>query len=1110
MTIPSPAQSQVVRSSLELVVIPQAPPPVTIAEQFQSNVRLHIAILKHTLLLLLQLPMVVVLWFLLLTGLRAKFAWGILWARSSAQLTAFLAPADAQQPSLGTASMENGHVASDALSARVQHDHMNDDAPDRAWALLSQFLSLLFDPLCAVCAVMLMLTWRHEQIRMRWNHERHITMHNYHFVVGEEFVWFCIDLPFVAVALCACGTLVRIPLVWRLLRTNRFTHEEKRQALIVQFVLMIVDVLMLLMLILLCLLPWRLKEVWHKMQRHAENNRRISVAMGKETLAQVVLPEDRLPSDITSQKPLVNESDAHQPTVVVEEQKMHDPQLASKNSWPPVFSSSEMSAWQRFRDRTQRRPSLYSSLTGRYDPLFDGDVPEDRDTQQLMYLHLSLEQEQDDIVDEFVEYLFDLPHLIMALCLLVFPWRFITWVRLFWSMQLAIERRPMTQQQLAELCYDLPAVATGLLMAAIPILWSIFLLASFSLAPVLCPVVSAVASSFTASSGTFQPTVSWSAATWWNARGGLAIILILSAIALAFLLRCLLLVRDIILYSSAAPERRQSAYQLFCLALLDVPAVMCALTVRISTYRWARLVNNMSQQTTGLFSPILLGEKPRDASLSASDAPSPAQVASLPTAVSRSSNQPQPSDSEARPVVLENDKSAESVVDTLPLEPFCDRFQAHLVLFLEFFEIIVDLPFVLCGVLVTITLWRAVSLINEFMAAQHITQRRQLCVQHVVLFVCDLPSLVFCALPVLITGWRAPSLFAAWMTVPMDLRRGVNVAQFVAWLFDLPFVAMLPLTVYRLPLAIRDVLWHCDGIPSAQAAQSVDDAHKGRPRVGSESLQRDLLQDEAQRSPSIDSDVDGIDGYVPPTLVRASTSAFAKVSVSIDEDLPGTSALVRSSTSAFQSCDGAASNVVPDLETDTVSNVLLNVAPLPSPAPAFLPPPIVVPVWQNSWSVWHSVGAPHELPSFSEGVAYHRRMAIVRHVIQVPFDCFTLLVRLLLLRHTNNKKVFKSVVHVLNTSNNSLQRLLLLFFLSHTVRNTCSFNQVSLDFVATRYGGCPNTTTVHTLSCPHGLAIMAVASHLSWPHDCCRSAIYCVGHGNHPHGMALSSVLARC
>jgi hypothetical protein len=353
----------------------------------------------------------------------------------------------------------------------------------------------------------------------------------------------------------------------------------------------------------------------------------------------------------------------------------------------------------------------------------------------------------------------------MVITLLIFPWRFITWARLFYELETAVERRPMTRQQVIEMAWDLPAVLIGSLLIVLPALWVLYLFGFCFNNSLLCSVFSAIAPAL--------PTVST-----WSAMSSLLLAhqvatCVITFLALTMSLRWLALWRDIGWHTTEAQPRRLAVYQHFCLAVLDVPCGMMLLILTFLVYRCKRTLSRVEALHVGGFfgpvapAPVSTGvstaessvdsrkhqpdtlEQSLPASLDQPLPSSPSTIATLPTDIGIST------------VVSEDARALANSNKGFENQSFASCFQAHAIVFVEFCETLIDLPFAFCGAVVMLTVWRAFALHASFSASNDIYQRRMWCAWHLGKLLLDLPSLC-CALPVLLTLWRAPTLCTAW------------------------------------------------------------------------------------------------------------------------------------------------------------------------------------------------------------------------------------------------------------------------------------------------------------------------------------------------------------
>lgn len=85
----------------------------------------------------------------------------------------------------------------------------------------------------------------------------------------------------------------------------------------------------------------------------------------------------------------------------------------------------------------------------------------------------------------------------------------------------------------------------------------------------------------------------------------------------------------------------------------------------------------------------------------------------------------------------------------------------------EFVGLLLDLPFVACGIVVCALGWRALPLRRSVAEARTVSARRLACLTHFLWLFADVPAFLCAALCVL-TVWRAPLLLRelGWMQSP--------------------------------------------------------------------------------------------------------------------------------------------------------------------------------------------------------------------------------------------------------------------------------------------------------------------------------------------------------
>ncbi|KAK5583873.1 hypothetical protein RB653_005477 [Dictyostelium firmibasis] len=128
---------------------------------------------------------------------------------------------------------------------------------------------------------------------------------------------------------------------------------------------------------------------------------------------------------------------------------------------------------------------------------------------------------------------------------------------------------------------------------------------------------------------------------------------------------------------------------------------------------------------------------------------------------------------------------------------------------IQFLKILIDIPFLLMGLIVTILLWRAPFMYTQIYKATTKRERRKIIKRHFLwlwIDILDLPF-VLSSFIILLTLWRSYAFVCGFIT--MDTRKKQRVfviKQIFYWLMDIPtFIGLLliTITVYRLPKTIR-------------------------------------------------------------------------------------------------------------------------------------------------------------------------------------------------------------------------------------------------------------------------------------------------------------------
>lgn len=161
----------------------------------------------------------------------------------------------------------------------------------------------------------------------------------------------------------------------------------------------------------------------------------------------------------------------------------------------------------------------------------------------------------------------------------------------------------------------------------------------------------------------------------------------------------------------------------------------------------------------------------------------------------------------------------------VPLSPVShNRFSAHILVLEQFVSLLIDIPFILCGIFVVCTVWRASSFLKRLKElnssddgesksshCEHPGKQRLLALTELLNLFVDIPFL-FLGLVVLALLYRAPNLIKR-LQAESDIskRRGIFLSEFCSQLLDAPFIFLAIFSCFtfvRIYPLLRD-LWLC-------------------------------------------------------------------------------------------------------------------------------------------------------------------------------------------------------------------------------------------------------------------------------------------------------------
>ncbi len=139
---------------------------------------------------------------------------------------------------------------------------------------------------------------------------------------------------------------------------------------------------------------------------------------------------------------------------------------------------------------------------------------------------------------------------------------------------------------------------------------------------------------------------------------------------------------------------------------------------------------------------------------------------------------------------------------SFPYEPTTPS--AQFTICTQFFKFLRDLPFILCGMIVTCLLWRAFFMWRDILSATRASKRREAALYHFGMLFVDIIDLPFAvaALIITVTIWRA---FHFWplvveSTLTRNQRRKLITTQFGWWLLGISSITILTCKIFPLPL----------------------------------------------------------------------------------------------------------------------------------------------------------------------------------------------------------------------------------------------------------------------------------------------------------------------
>ena len=128
--------------------------------------------------------------------------------------------------------------------------------------------------------------------------------------------------------------------------------------------------------------------------------------------------------------------------------------------------------------------------------------------------------------------------------------------------------------------------------------------------------------------------------------------------------------------------------------------------------------------------------------------------------------------------------------------------------------IIMDIPFIIMGAIVTCLLWRAFFLWRDILQSNNADERRSYATKHFVSLICDIfdTPLVIMNCLIILTFWRAPCFIIELSHVNKRKHwRKATLTQFKLWLLDIPtfiLLALLVVTIYRVFNLYRELKLH--------------------------------------------------------------------------------------------------------------------------------------------------------------------------------------------------------------------------------------------------------------------------------------------------------------